>query len=105
MNPEIEFREWILEEGERWDALKHATKTGFNSYRKKREQQKKKFEKSQLRDRVVNSNGKAEEAAIDLIIQKGYTLSVNGELVKANNKPDANKNFKKWMAEEVQQKK
>lgn len=99
MNPELEFREWILEEGERLDALKHAVKTGFNAYNKKRQQQKKKSEEKQLRDKVVNSNGKAESDAIDSIIRKGYTFSSNGELVKTNGKSDANASFKKWMIE------
>ena len=99
MNPEIEFREWILEEGERWDALKHAVNTGFQAYKKKRDQQKQKTEKKKLLDKVMNSNGKAEEDAIDSIVRKGYTLSSNGELVKQNGHMDANGHFKKWMTE------
>ena len=99
MDPDLEFREWILQEGDRWDALKYAVKKGFNAYAKKRNEQKQKTEEANLRNKVLNTKGKAEEVAIDSMVQKGYTLSSSGELSKLSGKPDAGNNFKKWMME------
>ena len=101
MNESLHFREWILHEGGRWEAFKHALKTGANAYSKKRKDQKKKTEKSDLLKKLMHSKNKTEEdSAIDSIVNKGYTLSTSGEL--QDRKPvvaSPAKDIQKWMSE------
>lgn len=101
MTESLDFREWILNDGGRWEAFKHALKTGAEAYSKKRKEQKKKTEKSDLLKKLMNPKSKSEEdSAIDSIVRNGYTLSSNGKLEdRKSSKINAAKDMQKWMNE------
>lgn len=76
------FREFVLEEGEVWDALKIGVKTGMKAYRQQRTQQKTKNEQKVLMQRLMSAEGNALDTLVKQAVEQGYTVK-NGEVVKA----------------------
>lgn len=68
------FKEFVLEEGDVWDALCHSFSTGFKAYREKRDQQKNTTEQQKLTQKLFSAEGKELSAIIRQIVEKGYTV-------------------------------
>ena len=98
---ELEFREWMLDEGERWDALTHAVKTGFKAYKKKRDKQRKEGKKKEMLSKLMSSDEGSDEEnhAVDDIVKNGYTVSSNGLEHRNGKKPSPHRDMRKWMTE------
>lgn len=68
----MKFKEFVLEEGEFFDALKHGIKTGFNAFKVKRQEQKK--ESKDLRHKVLSAEGKELESLIKQIVDNKFSI-------------------------------
>ena len=70
----MRFKEFVLEEGDRWDALCHAVRKGTDAYKNKRKEQKNRTEMDSLTEKLFASEGKELETVIKKIVEKGYTV-------------------------------
>ena len=75
----MRFKEYMLEEGEMFDAIKHSVKTGVKAFRKKREQQKNKSVEKALTDQIMTAEGEDLRRLIKQIVDKGLTVK-NGKV-------------------------
>jgi hypothetical protein len=70
----MKFREFVLEEGDLLDAVKHGFKAGMKAFAKKREAQTKKQESKSLATRVLDAEGKELECLIKQIVDNGFSI-------------------------------
>lgn len=80
------FKEYILEEGELWDAVKHGVSKGVKAFRQKQQQQKNKSEQKTLMNQLMNAEGDELKLVIKKIVDNGYTIKGNG-IEKMGTKP------------------
>jgi hypothetical protein len=81
----LRFKDFVLEEGEIWDAVCH----GVKAFKQKRKQQAKKSEAKKLGDAVLNAEGADLRRLVKQIVDKGYT--VKNEVVKPSRIKHMNK--------------
>jgi recombination DNA repair RAD52 pathway protein len=77
----MKFKEYMFEEGDMFDALKHSVKTGVKAFRKKREEQSKRSEEKALTNQILTAEGDDLRRLIKQIVDKGLTVK-NGEVIK-----------------------
>lgn len=77
----LRFKDFMLQEGEVWDALRHGVSTGVKAYKQKRADQKKQSEADKLSQKILSAEGKDLEQLVRQIVRQGYTLR-NGKVVK-----------------------
>ena len=70
----MRFKEFVLEEGEMFDAVKHGMSTGFKAFRAKREQQKHKTQADVLTDKIMTAEGEDLRILIKQIAAKGLMV-------------------------------
>lgn len=87
---ELNFTGWYnVQEGNRWNAVKHGVKAGFKAYSKKRKQDKSKKEKANLESKILTAKSDKDfERVADELLDKGYDL-----------KPAKFNSFHQWMIE------
>lgn len=68
------FKEFVLEEGQFFDAIKIGLKAGFKAFRKAREQQATADEKKQISDALMNAEGEQLKTLVCKMVDKGYTI-------------------------------
>lgn len=94
--PHSNFKEFILQEGDIWDAMKHGVKQGIAAYRDVRNKQTKVEKKTKLFDQLMLAKSEAEiKAVVRNIVANGCTIS-DGKLV---DKPEA-ENMNRWLTKE-----
>jgi hypothetical protein len=92
----MRFREFMLEEGDMLDAIKHGVSTGVKAYKKKRSQQKKRTKQQTLTDKIMAAEGDDLKNLISQIVDNGYTVR-NGKVQE----PDRVKHMSKEVLEHV----
>ena len=75
----MRFKEFVLEEGDMIDALKHGFKTGIKAFQDKRKEQEKKTQKQKMTDAILTAEGGDLRRLIKKIVDDGYTVS-NGKV-------------------------
>lgn len=75
----MRFKEYMLEEGEMFDALKHGVSSGIKAFKKKRVEQKKASEEKALNDKIMTAEGEDLRRLIKQIVDKGLTVQ-NGRV-------------------------
>ena len=89
-----QFREFVYQEGEIWDAVMHGVNSGFKAFQTKRNEQKGKTEQKKLTEKIIDADKKDIKALVKKIVSNGYTIS-NGE-VKDSPK---NHRMNSWLSE------
>lgn len=64
------FKQFILEEGDLLDAVKHGVKQGIKAFSAKRKQQ----ESKTLAGKILNADGKELESLIRQIVNDGFSI-------------------------------
>jgi hypothetical protein len=75
-----QFKEFVLEEGELFDALKHGVQVGLKAFREKRQEQAKEREPQALTKKILSAEGKDLESLVKKIVDNGYTIK-GGQVV------------------------
>lgn len=73
----MRFKEYLLEEGEIWDAVRF----GFQSYQRKRQEQKQKSVEKMIADKILSAEGKDLQQLVKRMVELGLTVQ-NGKVVK-----------------------
>jgi hypothetical protein len=79
------FKEYLLEEGEQWDAIVHGFKTGWTAYKDKRTEQKQKTIKEKVNEKLLTAEGEQLKDLVKQIVSNDFRVTRNGEL---KDKPD-----------------
>ena len=74
-----QFKKFVLQEGEIWDAVVHGVDSGFKEFQKKRKEQKEKTEQKKLSEKIIDVDKKEIKDLVKQIVSNGYTIS-NGEV-------------------------
>jgi hypothetical protein len=90
------FKEFMLEEWEFWDAIKHGFRQGVKAFNQKRTDQAKKTEAKTLTDKIISAEGKELESLIKQIVDNGYTIK-QGQVQK----PPKTQRASDWLLEYV----
>lgn len=75
------FKEFVLEEGELFDAIKHGFTIGLKAFLEKRQEQTKEKEPEILTKKILSAEGKELDGLIKQIVNNGYTIK-QGNVVK-----------------------
>lgn len=89
-----EFKEFMLKEGQFWDALKHGVAVGVKEFSKKRKELATKSEMQTMTKKILDADGKELESLLKQIVEKGYT--VKGGAVQ---KPSLKARSTDWLLE------
>lgn len=71
----MKFKDYVLEEGDLLDAVKHGFSAGFKAFRQKREQQAKKNEAKTLKDKIMSAEGKELTVLIRNMVEKDMDIT------------------------------
>lgn len=88
------FKQYVIEEGELWDAVKFGLSTGLKAFSKKREQQKAKSEPKTILRQMLSAEGEELKAVVKKIVDNGYTVK-DGRVQK----PSPVKHINSWLYE------
>lgn len=67
----LSFKQYVLEEGEVWDALCHGVKSGMKAYQQKRVEQKKHTDAHKLAQQILNAEGSELQQLVKQIVAQG----------------------------------
>lgn len=70
----MKFKDYMIEEGEMFDAVKHGMSSGFKAFREKRVEQKNKSDNDALTAKIVTAEGDELKQIIKQIVSKGLTV-------------------------------
>jgi len=76
----LRFREFVLEEGELWDAMRVGVDTGVKAFKHKRKDQSKQSEVKKLSQQIFSAEGADLRLLVKKIVDNGYSIK-NGEVV------------------------
>jgi hypothetical protein len=74
-------KEYMIQEGPFWDALKHGVATGVKAYSKKRKELANKSEVKIMTSKILGAEGKDLDVLLKQIVDNGYTIK-NGAVQK-----------------------
>mgnify|MGYP001445025422 CR=1 FL=1 len=77
------FEEYMVDEGF-LDCLSHGVKEGWRAYAKKRAQEKKQDEKSDLTQKIMTAEGDELKKLIRQMVEKNLTMDKNGKVKDAS---------------------
>ena len=75
------FRDYVLEEGDRLDAIVHGFKTGWKAFKGMRKQQVDRTEQQKLTDKIMSAESKDLQKLVKQVVSNGYTFK-NGQVTK-----------------------
>jgi len=84
----LKFQEFVLEEGELWDAVR----VGVKAFREKRQEQKSVTQEKKLTDKILTAEGGELRKLVKQIVDKGLTVK-DGEVVKPERQKTLSKEF------------
>jgi CRISPR/Cas system-associated exonuclease Cas4 (RecB family) len=90
-----QFKEFMLEEGEVWDAVVHGVSSGVKAFQKKRTEQKSATEKQKLSEKIIDADKKEIKDLVKKIVSNGYTIK-NGQVKEAPKVQDMNGWLTEW---------
>lgn len=70
----LRFKDFILEEGELWDAVCFGVNKGLKAFKHKRQEQAKKSETTKLTQQILSAEGADIRRLVKKIVDNGYSV-------------------------------